>query len=364
MKRNRPVPKDPKKSSGLSLSADQFLEAEVIQGLKPLALDELKAILGAQLSFQPGDESEAIRFQYKGDLSRLKGLKTILGIYLGQRYPIPRPKALLGHQHFQRLLQQIETIRRLYPAQTFQRFRISAAGHQSAVFSRLGAEIQANTGLVLNEDEADLLLRVRPAASGQDGWEVLGSLTPRPLSARAWRVADMEGALNSTIAAAMIRLTKPKVTDRFLNLMCGSGTLLVERLSAVKAAYALGSDLNGRSLEKANLNLAAAKVKATVLQQDDRRLSFPPQSFDVLVADLPWAQLVGSQAQLQKLYPLILAEAARVAMPGARFVMITHQVRLIETLLEEWAEVWGVENIIKLAYKNLRPRIYMLHRLP
>jgi tRNA (guanine6-N2)-methyltransferase len=208
------------------------------------------------------------------------------------------------------------------------------------------------------------LIRVRPAASHQSGWEVLCGLTPRPLSARAWRVAHMEGTLNSTIAAAMIMLTRPKRTDRFLNLMCGSGTLLIERLLAGKTAYAIGSDLNGRSLEKANLNLAAAKVKATLLQQDDRRLSFPQQSFDVLVADLPWAQLVGSQAQVQVMYPLILGEAARVAMPGARFVMITHQVKLIEALLEEQAEVWRVKNVVKLAYKNLRPRIYMLYRQP
>ena len=163
MKRNRPAPKASKKPPGLDFSADQFLEAEVIQGLKPLAIDELKTTLGVQLSLQPGAEPETIRFQFKGDLNRLKALKTILGVYLGQRYPIPRPKALLGHQYFQRLLKQIETICRLYPAQTFQRFRISAAGHQSAVFSRLGAEIQANIGLSLNEDEADLLIRVRPA---------------------------------------------------------------------------------------------------------------------------------------------------------------------------------------------------------
>lgn len=359
MKRQRPTLKAAKKPASLN---DQFLEAEVIQGLKPLALDELKTVLGGQISFLPGDELEVIRFQFQGDLNKLKALKTIMGVYLGQPYPIPRPKALLGHQYFQRLLKQIETIRQLYPPRTFQTFRISAAGHGSAVFSRLGAEIGANTGLSLAEEEADLLIRVRPAVSQLGGWEVLCGLTPRPLSARGWRVADMEGALNSTIAAAMIMLTRPKAKDRFLNLMCGSGTLLIERLLAGKAAYALGSDLNGRSLEKARLNLAAAKVKATLLQQDDRRLSFPSQSFEVLVADLPWAQLVGSQAQLQGLYAASLNEAARVALPGARFVLITHQIRLIEMLLAEQAEIWRIDEVVKLAYKNLRPRIYVLVR--
>jgi len=37
---------------------------------------------------------------------------------------------------------------------------------------------------------------------------------------------------------------------------------------------------------------------------------------------------------------------------------------LIEALLEEQAAVWWVENVIKLAYKNLRPRIYVLYRQP
>jgi 23S rRNA G2445 N2-methylase RlmL len=160
----------------------------------------------------------------------------------------------------------------------------------------------------------------------------------------------------------MISLTQPQPTDRFLNLMCGSGTLLVERLEAGKVAYAVGSDISGSSLEKTRLNLAAAKVKARLLQQDDTRLSFPPQSFDVLVTDLPWAQLVGLPQQIQDIYPLVLREAARVALPGARFVLITHQIRLIERVLTEQSELWRLENVIKLAYKKLRPRIYLLTR--
>lgn len=361
-KRYRPAERKDKERRSSTLLPAQFLEAEVIQGLKPFAISELKSLLGKQFSLQPTAELEPIRFYFNGDLNQLKKLKTVMGVYLGQHYPIPRPKALLGHQHFQMLLKQIESVRQLYPPQIFSTFRLSAAGHQSPVFIRLGAEISASTGLTLNEDEADLLIRVRPAVTQQTGWEMLCGLTPRPLSARGWRVADMEGALNSTIAAAMIALTQPQPTDRFLNLMCGSGTLLVERLEASKLAYAVGSDMSGNSLEKTKLNLAAAKVRARLLQQDDTRLPFSPQSFNSLVADLPWAQLVGSPAQVQDLYPLILREAARVATPGGRFALITHQIRLVERVLEEQADLWRLERVVKLAYKKLRPRIYLLLR--
>ena len=77
------------------------------------------------------------------------------------------------------------------------------------------------------------MLRVRKADIRRDGWEVLIRLTPRPLSAREWRVCNMEGALNATIAAAMIEMTDPSARrPRVFNLMCGSGTLLIETTAA------------------------------------------------------------------------------------------------------------------------------------
>lgn len=340
----------------------RFWEAELIDGLKPFALQELQTVLDKELTLHFSANPEQIPFSFAGTLPTLNQLKTVLSIYLCQTHPVPRPKGLLGHQHFQAILRQIEFVRQQQPPDSFRTFRISAAGEQSAVFQRLKTEIARHTGLILNETEADLFLRIRPTQPPQLGWQVLCRLTPRPLASRSWRVADMAGALHSTIAAAMIALTHPQPTDRFLNLMCGSGSLLVERLQAGRAELAVGSDWDRSSLAKAKQNLAAANVPAFLLQQNDLHLSFPNHSFNVLVADLPWGQLVSSTEQLPALYTQLFAEAARVTKPGGQWVFVAHSGRLIEEVCRHFAHLWQRQQTIPLQYKNIHPKIYQLQR--
>jgi 23S rRNA G2445 N2-methylase RlmL len=309
------------------------------------------------------DDPEAIPFHFDGALNRLQQLRTISAIYLGSYYPIPRPKALLGDQNFKLLLKQINQVLQLHPPQTFHSFHFSAAGKDSTVFQRLREEISRSTSLSYAESEGDLLLRVRPAEGPKRGWEVLVRLTPRPLSARPWRVYNLEGALNGTIAAAMVQLTQPKAKDRFINLMCGSGTLLVERLLLDKSAMVVGCDIDPVALKGTRQNLLAAGVdhSAWLSHQDVNQLAFASRSFEVIVADLPWGQLVGSHEQNKALYPWLLSEAARIATPGARLALITHEARLLEQMIKEQG-LWQVHQVIKLKRGDLRPRIYLLQR--
>jgi len=71
--------------------------------------------------------------------------------------------------------------------------------------------------------------------------------------------------------------------------------------------------------------------------------------------------LVGSHEHNVELYPELLAEAARVAKPGARCVLITHEVRLMEALMSE-SPVWDVEQVLRVALGGLYPRLFVLVR--
>ena len=53
---------------------------------------------------------------------------------------------------------------------------------------------------------------------------------------------DLRGALNASVAYVMATLAEPHRTERFVNLLCGSATLLIERLSLGPARLALGVD--------------------------------------------------------------------------------------------------------------------------
>ncbi|HEX5688411.1 MAG TPA: methyltransferase domain-containing protein [Roseiflexaceae bacterium] len=229
---------------------------------------------------------------------------------------------------------------------------------------RLKGELAQNSGLEIAEDEADLLLRLRRNRSGE-GWEALVRLTPRPLSTRPWRVCNMPGALNATLAYAMMRLSEPRAMDRVVNLACGSGTLLVERLGIGPARSAIGCDTNSQALECARSNLRAAGYEqlAQLEAWDVAELPLLDGSSTVICADLPFGQLIGSHRENEMLYPRILAEATRIAAHSARLVVLTHEVRLFERVAADYRASWRLENVVPVRSGGMTPRIFMLRRV-
>ena len=343
-------------------------ELEILPGLKPFVEAELARKMGPSVRMLPaaGDEPDALRVEYEGSPRAFFDLRTPVAIYLLLHFDIPRPKALLGHQHFTRLTGQIDRVRGMHPSGAFHTFRFSAAGKDSAVFNRLKEALADYTHMTNEPDDADLMLRVRPALSRPSGWEVLIRTTPRPLAARSWRVCDRPGALNATIAAAMIDLSDPQSDDRFFNPMCGSGTLLIERALRGPAQVIGGCDIDPEALRCAQQNIAAADLADQVeaFEMDATALDIPDRVFDVICADLPWGQLSGSHVSNADLYPAALAEFARVAAPGCRLVALTHEVTLFESVLERFADRWHLRTVQMVYQGGLHPRIYLLERLP
>lgn len=338
-------------------------EADVVEGLEAIAADELRRRLGQDASLQPSPRPGVVPFDYSGPLVALLQLKTIQSVYLVLRFAVPRPRALLGDQHFRNLLACIAAVRSLHPPGAFRTLYVSAAGSESAVMTRLKEELARHTGLEIARDEGDLMLRVRRPFERGEGWEVLVRLSPRPLATRAWRVCNLEGALNATVAHAMILLAKPRPQEIVLNPACGSGTLLVERLAASAAGRLIGCDTSPHALAcaRANVSAAGSSDRIELYPWDARALPLPERSVDVLYSDLPFGQLVGSHRENIQLYPLILQEAARVARQAAPFVVITQEVRLLETLLAE-QQVWALEEVLRVSLGSTYPRIFVLRR--
>ncbi|MDQ2809655.1 MAG: methyltransferase domain-containing protein [Chloroflexota bacterium] len=347
---------------------DSEYEAEIIPGLGAMAQADLGVRAGAGLTFVPATRPDVIRFRYRGDVRALLALRSVVALARVAYFAVPRPQGLLGNEQFSHLLGLIDAVRRLHPPGTFRTLRLSAAGEDSAVLLRLRAQLVTHTGLREAAGEGDLLLRLRRAAGG-DGWEAVLRLSPRPLTARAWRVCNWPGALNAVVAQAMVRLGTPSTGDRVLNLVCGSGTLLVERLALGPVALAVGYDTDAAALDCATRNLAAAGVRTVrLVQADAGQLPFPAGLFTHLVADLPFGQLVGSHVENTRLYPRLLAEATRVAAPGAHLTLITHEVRLLDRLLAApplaaaWEPVETLRITLPFGTGGLNPRIYCLRR--
>lgn len=339
-------------------------EADAAEGLEDIARQEITARLGRTVRLYKGQSAAGtIPFLYTGPLRELLRLQTVGAVYLVRHFDVPRPRALLGDATFRDLLTDITRARRLFPDDAFQTLHIAAAGEDSPVMQRLQHTLAQAVGLAVGDEEGDLWLRLRRPPDGSDGWEVLTRLSPRPLATRPWRVCNMEGALNATVAHAMALLTDPRPDDTVLNICCGSGTLLIERLAALGAGEAIGYDLDPAVLDCAAANIAAAGYCGAIDLRlgDAGELPVAAASVDAILGDLPFGHLVGSHEENLALYPALLQEAARVARPGATCVLITHEVRLMESLLADSAD-WQINTTRRVLLGGLYPRIFVLTR--
>lgn len=354
--------------AGLTATEGDGGEVECLAGLEDIVREEIDSVFGGRARVVGRPAPGRLTVRMRGQPWDLERLRCAVAVHLVAHFDVPRPKTLFGHQHFTRLLALLRGLLERQPEGAFAAIRISAAGADSPAFTRLKEELERALGLPGGEGEGDLLLSARRPRDGSPGWEILARTTPRPLSARAWRVCSMPGALNATVAQAMVRLAQPRPTDRFLNLACGSGTFLVERLLTVAAQSSIGVDISADALEcaRANLQAGGGADAVALVRADAAALPLDTATADTVVVDLPFGMLVGSTDENRALYPALLREAARVTVPGGALVAVTAARRLFEASLRRSAAPWALERSleVRLPYKesDMTVGVYLLRR--
>src|SRR5579872_283277 len=228
------------------------VEFGTLVGLEDLAAEELGELLGGKGPIdrtRPGFLRVRLHDLSLAERPRIAGVA-----YLVSHFEVPRPKALLGSQHLDALTGELRHVVGRHPGR-FTGVRLGAAGASSPVMQRLAAALAESVSLPVDPDDGDLVVRVYPDAGG---WTAAIRLTPRPLSARPWQVVGFPGALESTVAAAMVRLGRPHADDVFVDPCCGSGTIAIERVTAGPARGVLAVDLDSYALGALRNNIAAA----------------------------------------------------------------------------------------------------------
>ncbi len=242
---------------------------------------------------------------------------------------------------------------------------LGAAGADSAVMQRIKTEIARRTRLSEVAEDGDLLVRLLPSPAGVGGgWLALARISPHPLGTRAWRECVTPGALQATVAHVMAGLTNSRPNDVVLNVCCGSGTLLIERGLMAPAHRLIGCDISAEALDCAARNVAAWRAGGAELYDwDATRLPLEDNSVSVLLADLPFGNRVGTHEANRELYPAVLNEAARVAKAGARFVVISAEVKLLQATLQAQS-AWQVTQTLRVNLSGLQPMIAVLEKSP
>lgn len=295
-------------------------------------------------------------------LPEVRQLRRVVSAYVSESVPARRPRELLETSFMRRLGDRIDQLRHLKPRTgPFTAVRLAAAGADTPDMRRLAEEIAERAGLPVDEDEGDLLVRVRRAATAQDSarWEVLIRMTPRPLSTRAWRVIDYPGAVNATIAASVLDLMEIGTQDAVLDMTCGSGTFLVEQSFLTAPDRAVGVDLSEAAIAAARAHQRAARRKGRIDWVTGDVLTTELEGgFTRLLANPPWGELHGEHATNQELLAALLERAAQLAAPGARLGILTHEITRMHAVARDPQSRWELRDEHRFFQKGHHPRLF------
>lgn len=291
------------------------------------------------------------------ELEGLVSLRCPVAAYLVVSRGGSKPTALIGDAG---LAEACEMAVGLHPDGTFASYGIDMPGSDSPAARRIREAVAERTGLRFEKDRAQLLVRVRRT---KDGWQALVRLTPKPLSTRAWRTQSVSGAVNASIAASMVCLLEPSDDDAFLNLMCGSGTIAIERALQGPAhrIVALDNDPEMTLITAEHADRAGVSDRVEVVQDDATGSALPDATFDSLAAVLPYGFRIGSHDANVDGYRAVLRESARVARPGARFALLTQELKLIESAIAE-QDAWSLRWSRRIWQGGHRPELCLLDR--
>ncbi len=328
------------------------LELTTWPGILPALCDELDA---AQIAYEVDSRRHSVCIQQRALWPLRVPVYCAQSAFVVLDFAIPRPKALLGQQYFDEIIRTAQAIMHEHRFTTLQ---LDAAGSDSTVMQRIVTELAQRLNLQVVSTEGEFVVRIRPSALG---WQVLLRLTPRPLGTRSWRVCNMPGALNAVVAAAMVRWAGLYDDDRILNVGAGSATLLIERALMGPASMLVGCDVSADARACAQRNIAAAQFQDRIAMHDWDATALPlaDTSVDLILADLPFGQLIGTHNSNTQLYPAVIHEARRVLSSRGRMVLISHEIRLLHQTLTSMTSV-RIADELQVEVGGMHPVMYLV----
>ena len=355
---------------------------QVLPGAAPALALELERIGLPALESADGS-TEELTLEAPGDSAPLKllaGLRTAVAAYVIITSPAPRPTGLTATEVIREFRAVRELLAQQRPRVRFTGLRLEAAGSHTPQMQRVAQELADAAGVELDPEEGDLLVRVRRGHTGHGaidgqgfdddrdgdarGWELLVRTTPRPLATRAWRTQRYPGALNATIAAAVVEAMEPDPQDRFADLMCGSGTLVIERMARGRCKAVRGWDLSPEAIAVTQAHLRGARVRGPVSIEvgDVAGLALDGEApFTKIVANPPWGELLGSHQTNDALHASLLDAIDRLGSPDVLAGILTHDIRRFEAALEADPR-WRLLDAHRYFAKGHHPRLFRLVR--
>jgi tRNA (guanine6-N2)-methyltransferase len=323
-----------------------------ITGLREVVLDEINQYQNLQII---GEGQDSLYLDFIQDLAVIKNLRSVARAYIVLRNSKYNPIYIYNHKSILGNLIEI-----VINGNKFKTFKITCAGSDSPEVNNIAEYVQKTYGLT-EKEEADMKIHIIKL---DEIWEIGIQITPRPLSARNYKVKNMSGAMDSTIAYAVNSLCKLENANSYLNIFSGSATLLIEAGQCCPNLKQLvGFDNNKKHISLAIQNIKkAGLIKKIQLKEKDIFDKPDLGKFDVITSDLPFGMSISKNEDLERLYLCFIEYCQEILNHEGKLVVYTSEYEIFKkTILESKFEIVETLDLKFMTSVNayLRPKIFV-----
>jgi 23S rRNA G2445 N2-methylase RlmL len=154
---------------------------------------------------------------------------------------------------------------------------------------------------------------------------------------------------------------RQSIPDVFLDPMCGSGTILIERAEAGRYQLLLGGDGDPAAVAATRANIGPRYRPIEIRQWDARHLPLGDRSVSALVTNLPFGKQIGTPAEVRSLYPALLQEWTRVLAPAARMVLLTGDQSLLTRAVKQHTDL-VLKKTVPVLVRGYQGTVFVVQR--
>ena len=316
-----------------------YIKLTFIEGFKGIVQRELRQYSDVHVI---KEDEESFHIEFFPNFKVLENLKSVLKISIVKEGKNLNPTYISNHKS---ILGELIEITLKDNKNNFKTFKLSCAGSDSSEVIEIRKYIQ-ETYKLAEDENADLKINI---SKNDEIWEVGAQLTARPLSLRDYKVENIKGGMNPTIAYAVNTLCSLDSAKSYLNIFSGSATLLIEAGLLNPKLKFLGFDKDKKSNSLAIQNITKAGLIRSIQIKTADIFEKPDfGKFDVITSDLPFGMLVSKDDDLEKVYQAFVEYCENALNPGGKLVVYTSEHELLKKVL--LASKFTITNTLKIKF--------------